>query len=245
MNLKHLPENVEVVTESPLEWESGEQPNQDRPLRLTAPGASLIAEQLFVCTNAWAPALGVAQGRVFPVRTFASIVKSSRLPLVVDCDRWGVTSPERVGSSLRDLPDGRLQVRNLAYADFPDHRIHDELAQAQELHSKILQRRFPQIDDWEFDETWCGTVGVTANTGQWFGQAGPRVFASLGYNGHGIAQATVSGQLLVDLAMQQPSALLTMLQTLPRPWPVPGRWLLNPGIRTVMGYLNWRFREEI
>lgn len=55
---------------------------------------------------------------------------------------------------------------------------------------------FPQLKDAEVEFAWGGTLAATRSGLPDFGHAQPNVHYSQGYNGHGVALATLCGQLL-------------------------------------------------
>lgn len=234
-----LPENVERYQDSEV-------------LRISADGlpeahlsnGKIRAKSVFVTNNAFAMRLGFGKNRVFPMRTFVSVAApEDDLPL---SGNWGLTSPERVGSSLRAV-DGKLMIRNTAYHGFDwksRSRGQSELESVSNFQLDAIQRRFPERR-FRIENTWSGVIGVTANAGQLFGKVGENVFVSVGYNGHGIAQATTSGKLLVDLAFGRDSNLLSDMMKLRPPKWIPTGLILKYGVSTYVDYLCWRYRDEI
>ena len=57
---------------------------------------------------------------------------------------------------------------------------------------------YPELDgcDWEF--VWGGKVALTLDHMPHLHELAPGVFAALGYNGRGVAMATLMGKLLAD-----------------------------------------------
>ncbi len=53
----------------------------------------------------------------------------------------------------------------------------------------------------EFEFTWGGVMGMALNQGQFFGRLDEGLFASLGYNGSGVALGSGSGLALADHAL--------------------------------------------
>lgn len=70
-----------------------------------------------------------------------------------------------------------------------------------------------------------------------FASARGNVFCGLGYNGHGVAQATMNGAMLADQVLGQPNEDVELLsrRTIPLP-PEPLCWLAVQG-------LKWHFER--
>jgi glycine/D-amino acid oxidase-like deaminating enzyme len=92
--------------------------------------------------------------------------------------------------------------------------------------------------------SWGGVIGMTLNQGQFFGRLGPELYASLGYNGTGVAMGTASGMLLADYAVGADSALLCDALALPRPAWLPPQPFLGWGVRSAVAFLGWRAGAE-
>ncbi|MCH4091028.1 NAD(P)/FAD-dependent oxidoreductase [Acetobacter sp.] len=71
---------------------------------------------------------------------------------------------------------------------------------------KAMHRIFPQIGEVRLDHVWVGRVGMTADHFPHLHQPAEGVHAALGYNGRGVAMATVMGRMLAQ-RVQGASAL--------------------------------------
>jgi glycine/D-amino acid oxidase-like deaminating enzyme len=206
----------------------------------------ITARHVLMTNNAHAIKLGMAKNRVFPMQTFIGVFRTPDIePDWMGTEsNWGLTSVERVGSSVRRVKN-QLFLRSAAVCGFADEREPAQrLAAIVDLHRLAMARRFPS-HDLEFVNLWSGSIGVSANGSQVFGQADQGLYLSVGYNGHGIAQGAISGQLLADLALQRDSELLRCLQSLPKPWWIPGPQILYPIVDRYISWLSWRYRDEI
>lgn len=246
--VESLPDNVEIFENSKVVGLSPE-----GPLRATLEARTVTAGRVLVTNNAFALRLGLGRSRLIPMRTFVSIASLMNEPKYCEVpplpgsdDRWGITSPERVGSSLRRVGN-RLMIRNSAFFGYKVEATGiaiEELERVSQLQLKLIHQRFPNLD-FKIENTWSGVIGVTANAGQIFGDLGNGLFVSAGYNGHGIAQGTVSGELLAELALGKQSSRLEDIQKIRRPsWIPAGPWL-RLGVNAYARFLGWRFRDEI
>lgn len=243
--IESLPENVEVFENSEV-------------LKLAKNGTTrgvlehgeVTARKVLVTNNAFALRLGLGRNRLIPMRTFVSVASvkgESAASLQLGNEHgWGITSPERVGSSLRRVGD-RLMIRNSAFHGFnfeEPEKLRYELIRISQQQLDSIQARFPQ-QEFQIENTWSGVIGVTANAGQIFRDLGNDTYVSAGYNGHGIAQGTVSGELLAEMALGHQSKLISDIQQIKGPNWIPSGPFLPPSVNAYAQYLCWRFRDEI
>ncbi|MBX3419022.1 MAG: FAD-binding oxidoreductase [Pirellulaceae bacterium] len=239
--VESLPANVEVFEQSPVLSIQ----RKSHWVAQTKTG-SITAKRILLTNNASVTKLGHATNRVFPMQTYIGVFQSpqNESSLFGDEPNWGLTSVERVGSSVRRVKD-QLFIRSGAICGFAEgQNSAQQYKEIVDLQRQAMARRFPQ-NELECINVWSGGIGVTANGSQFFGQAGEGLFLSVGYNGHGIAQGTISGQLLVDLALARESELLHCIQGLPKPWWIPRPSLLYPIVDRYVEWLNWRYGDEI
>lgn len=238
-----LPPNVALYEDSPV-------------LRIACGGVqrvecgcgSVTAPGLVLATNGYTPALGFLRERIFPLLTYASLTR----PLDPDEGRtagagaeWGVVPEDRMGTTLRRTRDGRILVRNGVH--WPSNGAGDQraLEQAQATHRRTFEHRFPGLRHVAFEHTWGGLLGMTRNGGHFFGPLAEGVFVAAGCNGIGIAQGTISGTLVADLAMGRESELLDEVRRVPRPAWIPGEPFIGVGVRVAAAYLQARARAEL
>ena len=239
----NLPTNVQIYEKSPVE-----RIRMGRSAQLVCPDGCIEAGTLLVTVNAYIGALGLATHKVFPVRTFASLARPAK---VDSCSRrfgnqfWGITSAERIGSSLRRLPGDRIMIRNTATYGYKARNTPRELERVATVHAKTLEKRFPETGSLRIHKTWGGVIGVTANGWGVFGKLTRNIWAVAGHNGHGIAHGAIAGQLLADLVAGKENPLLDDIQNLPSPAWVPRGPLRRAGVGATISFLNWRGRKEI
>jgi gamma-glutamylputrescine oxidase len=61
-----------------------------------------------------------------------------------------------------------------------------------------MLRVYPQLADARIDYGWGGTLGITLKRMPYFARMAPNVLTASGYSGHGVALATLAGQILAD-----------------------------------------------
>jgi gamma-glutamylputrescine oxidase len=57
---------------------------------------------------------------------------------------------------------------------------------------------YPQLKDVKIDYGWGGTLAITMNRMPFFAKVQDNVFTATGYSGHGVAMATLAGQIMAD-----------------------------------------------
>jgi glycine/D-amino acid oxidase-like deaminating enzyme len=238
----NLPPNVELFEDSPVEAIEHSGVWQVR----TGRGA-VRAPRAFLAVNGFAPALGLLKRRIFPLFGFASLTRAlapEEQEKVGTWEQWGLVSEDRAGTSLRRTRDQRLLVRSrVHYA--PALRVPPRsLNRAREEHRRSLLTRWPALERVEFEFTWGGVMGMTFNQGQFFGRLDDELYASVGYNGSGIALGTASGLLLADSALGADSELLRDAQSLPHPAWLPPEPLLRLGVPATAAFLAYRAGSE-
>ena len=104
-----------------------------------------------------------------------------------------------------------------------------------------MKKIFPQLASRRVTHRWSGLVAMTMDSLPQIGLVNPRTAFSLGYNGAGIAMATLLGRHAVDLVLGEQPELGPMLR--PRPQGTPFYFLREAGIRTVAGW--YQFLDRI
>ena len=57
---------------------------------------------------------------------------------------------------------------------------------------------YPQLKDIKIDYGWGGTLAITMNRMPFFEKIEDKIFTAAGYSGHGVAMATLAGQIMAD-----------------------------------------------
>jgi gamma-glutamylputrescine oxidase len=106
----------------------------------------------------------------------------------------------------------------------------------------FLLRVFPQLADVAIDHAWGGTLAITRSRLPHVGRLPPNVFFAHGYSGHGVANATLAGQLIAE-AMDGTAGRFDVLAGVPARRFPGGRWLRWPGM--VLGMLYYALRDRL
>jgi glycine/D-amino acid oxidase-like deaminating enzyme len=114
----------------------------------------------------------------------------------------------RLAFYFRQSPDGRLVFGGRgAIGDAENPAFHSALVAA-------MHRMFPAAKDLRIDHRWSGQVALTLDGLSHIHEPQPGLLIGLGYNGRGVAMATLMGQWLVAKALdgEAPPLPITELQ---------------------------------
>jgi glycine/D-amino acid oxidase-like deaminating enzyme len=161
------------------------------------PKAVIECDRVLLATNAYTDDFwpGLKQ-TVVPVSSF----QVATAPLPPDVQRsiipggQGVTDTRRLLHYFRLDHTGRLVMGGRSPGkDMPT------LEDGESLRSAIA-KTFPQIADIPIEFAWSGRVAITKDSLPHVHMLSKNVFAALGCNGRGVANATMVGKLMADLA---------------------------------------------
>lgn len=217
-----LPENVRVFEMSAVK----EIEDRGDSKRLKFQGGTLAAKRVMLCTNAYAAKFGGHSNGLLPVYTFASLTRAMNADEVSrlgGMPSWALIPADPMGTTVRRLATNRICIRN-HFAFRPSLEVSaSDLAKAKRLHQRSFARRFPMLEDVEFEYTWGGPLCLSANNGALFGERGDGVFEAVGCNGLGLSRGSASGKLIAEHALGQSNELVRQLLNQPRPRLLPAR----------------------
>jgi gamma-glutamylputrescine oxidase len=104
-----------------------------------------------------------------------------------------------------------------------------------------MLRVFPQLADVAIDHAWSGTLAITRNRLPHFWRSGDQLYVAHGYSGHGVAMATLAGQLIADAIDGDPTRFDLMAELGARRFPG-GTHLRRPALIAGMLYYGLRDR---
>jgi glycine/D-amino acid oxidase-like deaminating enzyme len=111
-------------------------------------------------------------------------------------------------------PSGRLVMGSRGtFADAP-------VAVAARHHYRAVREIYPQLEGIRYEYHWGGLVGMTRDHLPHLHEIAPGLLAGLGYNGRGVAMATVMGRILAKLAIGTSAAELGFPMTPQAPIPM-------------------------
>jgi len=169
-----------------------------RGWQVQTPNGVITARKLVLANNAFSKELGIGRSRLVAMHTYAAltpVLGQSVLDDLGSDESWGLLPTHRLGSTLRRTCDGRLMVRSM-------HSYEKEAHRGKIIHGlkHRLEKRFPQLPNFDFEHCWGGAVGFTFNGGAVWGEFKPGLYLSAGCNGGGTVKGTLLGKLLAETA---------------------------------------------
>lgn len=169
-----------------------------RQWRIRTRDGSVSCTQVVIATNAYSDKL--AQ----PLQRTVVAVPSMQVATA--------PLPEELGRAI--LPDGQAASDTWGLLRYFRKDAHGRLimgsrgvfgdvppARAARLHYRAVRDIYPQLEGVAFEYHWSGFVAMTADHLPHLHEIAPGVVAGLGYNGRGVAMATVMGTLLARLLL--------------------------------------------
>ncbi|WP_061125278.1 NAD(P)/FAD-dependent oxidoreductase [Caballeronia catudaia] len=208
---------------------------QDGRVLLKAPGGTVRAKQVIVATNAYSnltDATASYHRELVPFRS--AMIATAPLPPELDrqlmVNRRSYTETRRMMKWFRKV-DGRMLFGGRdAFGKEGEPTGFDALQRA-------MIALFPQLKDVAVDYRWSGYVGMTFNALPHVGRSDSATTFCLGYNGAGVAMASLIGQHAAALALGDQPELALLAQDGLRP--VPFHALRAPGVRLVAAWYQF------
>ena len=156
---------------------------------------------------------------------------------------------ERIIRHNHAVADSKFVINYFRFSD--DHRLifggtesygyrfpHDIAAKVR----KPLRQIFPQLADVQIDHAWGGSLGITMNRMPHFERLSGNILSMSGFSGHGVAMATLAGQLGAEAIAGQTERFDVMARV-PTP-SFPGGTLLRSPL-LVLGMLWFSLRDRL
>ncbi len=169
---------------------------RDRRWTIAVGHAHITADNVVIATNAYTgdlwPGLRESiipmRGHGFVTEPLSDNVRHTILP-----ERQSLTDTRQLYSGVRMLPDGRLHASahgpSFGAEPKPDWRRVDTR----------IRRMYPQLGAVKWQQGWSGWVAMTTDHYPRLHELASGLYAGLGYNGRGIAAATMMGRDLATL----------------------------------------------
>lgn len=177
---------------------------------------TVAARRALVCTNAYTGPFGGVLGRsVVPVTSVqvATARLSENVTRSILPENHAPTDTRHLIQYYRKTADGRFIMggRGAKGEAGIRGRQHELRLAAAAL--------FPQLGGVDWEHAWGGDVAMTLDGLPGLHRLGPNVMAGLGFNGRGVANATVMGTILADWALAVPDNALDYPVTVVKPIP--------------------------
>ena len=213
--------------------------------RVDTPNGSVTSPVVVLATNAYTDQLvDVVRRTVVTVPSFqvataplpADLLRSILPERQSASDTWHLLRYFRLDATGRLCMGSRGVFGNAPLATQARH------------HYRAVREIFPQLDGIVYDYHWGGLVAVTRDHLPRLQEVGPGLLTGFGYNGRGVAMATMMGSLLASWASGLPAEELGFPVTPVDPLPLHGFSQL--GARVAVQYLRTldglaRMRERI
>ncbi len=213
---------------------------------LTLENATVRASKVIVAVNAFMPRLGLCRDRVFPLALTASLTRpltDTEEDAISNAPSWGILSPQPLGATMRLTKDRRILIRNTA--EYQPSGINSAmLAKRRNIHYAGLQRRFPWLGEGAIEYTWSGNICISKNSKPVFAKLSDNVFATGCYNASGVSKGSIMGRLIVDHAFKEPSDLLDMAMSIPKPDRIPPRPIFDIGVKARLAFDRVKGKSE-
>lgn len=112
--------------------------------------------------------------------------------------------------------------------------------------TQAFRDRFPTLNDLPIQHFWGGWIAMTMHFLPAVGKRRDTIHYSMGYNGHGVAQACAMGPILADAMLGRSNPWLdTIARFVPSMPPEPLRWLVVRGLLGVVNAIDRRTDRQI
>jgi glycine/D-amino acid oxidase-like deaminating enzyme len=199
---------------------------------LTTKDAVLTTSEVIIATDAYSDAFAPdVRDAMIPMRAYQLVSKplGENVRRAILPEGQSMIDTRRLFSGVRMHHDGRLHVS----LDGPVFSVgQPHLTKAE----KRVRELYPLLGDIEWEETWSGWVGMTADHYPSLVKIGPGCHAAMGYNGRGIALATLFGRELARHLTGTPAGDLLV------PITTPAKMAAKPYARPLVGSLMALYR---
>lgn len=242
-----LASSVQIFEHSPVERiEDGE------TVSVFTPGGSVTADALVLATNAFTPMFDRIGRTLLPLRVCCvetAPLSAEQRSQIGWTGHEGISTRHLIPETYRwtsrgGIAAGTKVVHNARNNELSTRGDESSFAALE----RSLSARFPMLESVEIAARWGGWVASTMDSLPMLGTSGPHenVFHSLGYSGHGIAQATLLGEILAARVCGDSHELAAPFERERRQWPVePLRWIVGSAVLGVAKRLDDRTDRKI
>jgi gamma-glutamylputrescine oxidase len=210
--------------------------------------ATLRAERVVMATNAWTREIGSPGARLLPL--YVTLFETKPLDDAQLAAIGGWSRREGVYTAHEILESYRLTARRTIVGGSKGPRYHwgavpgehgGPNARCQEVIVRGFRERFPALARLPIERFWGGWIAMTLNFLPSVGShaSDGRHWHALGYNGHGVAQATAVGEILADSITGRDNEWARVFpKPPPRLPPEPILWLAAQGLLALFGAID-------
>ena len=226
-----------------------------KPVTVRTAGGTLRAERVVMATNAWTREVGAPGAKIVPL--YVTLFETAPLDDAQLAALGGWPRREGVYTAHEILESYRLTARRTiiggskapryVWGARPAHHGGPD-ARCQAIVARGFRDRFPALAEVPIARFWGGWIAMTLNFLPSIGRVGTddRLWHALGYNGHGVAQATAVGDILADGITGRDNEWARVFRkpapTLP---PEPFLWLTARGLLALFGTIDYITDRQI
>ncbi|UNM96761.1 FAD-binding oxidoreductase [Ignatzschineria rhizosphaerae] len=193
----------------------------------------ITADQMILANNAFGMHFGYLKNSMLPVFLYASLTREltvSELDLLGGKSIWGVIPADPFGSTVRKTADNRILIRNSFSFNPTGQPNAKKLESFIKRHEESFKRRFPILEDVNFEFNWSGSLGLSQNHKGFFGQLASNIYGAICCNGLGVTRGTATGALIADFIAGQNHELIPFLLETSGPNKLPMEPFLSMGV---------------
>lgn len=203
-----MPDNVQVFEDSMVvDYEFGP------PHTLRTARGSVRTPSVVLAANGFGEGFGFFKNKLIPLITWGSMTR----PLTDDevdrlggDDNYAIIPAHPAGTTVRRRPDRRIVIRN-QYTFSRKSDIIKGVDKVKKVHEKSFRNRYPMLPDVEFEYSWGGALSLSRNGAGVCGKVADGVWATMVYQGTGMAKGTISGKFLAEHMMGETDPLMDLL----------------------------------
>jgi gamma-glutamylputrescine oxidase len=209
------------------------------PAVVSTDAARVTADHVVLGCNGYLGKLnGHVAARVMPINNY-----------VVATEPLGPDRQEELIRNNHAVADSKFVVNYFRFSD--DHRLlfggtesyrykfPDDIAGAVRI---PMLEIFPQLSDVRIDHAWGGTLGITMNRMPHFERLRGNILSLSGFSGHGVAMASLAGQIAAEAIAGQ-AERFDLMASVPTPRFPGGAALRSPLL--VLAMLWYSFRDKL
>jgi len=230
-----MPENVQVFESSMVTDVDFGPPHTIR----TASG-SVRSPSLVIAANGFGEGFGLFKNSLIPLITWGSMTRplsDDEVAALGGQENYGIIPAHPAGTTVRRRPDNRILIRN-QYTFSRRSSVTKGLAAVKRIHEKSFRNRYPMLENVEFEYSWGGALALSRNGEGVCGSVADGVWATMAYQGTGMAKGTISGKYLAEHMLGDDDPLMGLVAGAPsRNFPDPfNRW----GVRMNSRWRRWQ-----
>ncbi len=204
-------------------------------VRVETPSGSITARHLLIATNGYSDLAGASEPvrrAVIPFRSamVASEPLGDNLFATLMTERRSYSETRRMMRWFRPFGNRMIFGGRGAFGKSDSPAAFAALERA-------MRRIFPQLEGAAVTHRWSGLVAMTLDSTPQVGRLDERTAFALGYNGTGIAMASLMGARAADLLLGDKPDLALMATA--RPKTVPFYAVREPAVRLVAGWYHF------